>query len=289
MHLCRLLACSPAMTLLLMVALGCEKPAAPPAAEVIALPVSAIPLDPTDATWQGAPEYVAALLPQDLVEPREMTPTTPEVRVRALTTGAEIAFRLEWPDGQQNDLPGAARFNDACAVQVPSKVEPNVPAPQMGEQGKPVEITYWNAAWQAQVNGRGDNINDLYPNASIDHYPFEAVSLTPNSTAQREMATRYSPARAVRNPIAGPHDSAVQDLVAEGPGTLTAAPPAGSKGQGKRTTGGWSVVIVRRVPTGLSEVNRSQVAFAVWEGAKHEAGAVKMRTGWIPLAVKGKS
>lgn len=267
---------------------ACHKP--PPAAtlEVLAVPVDVIPLDPLDPAWRDVAEHAAALLPQDLVEPRQLRPSTPEVRVRAVTNGVEIAFRLEWMDAAQDDLPGSSRFSDACAVQLPTRVEPNVPAPQMGEPGRPVEITYWSAAWQASVNGRGDSITDLHPNAAIDHYPFKAASLQPDSTDQREMATRYQPSRAVGNPIAGPHDSAVQDLIAEGPGTLTAAPPAASRGQGKRTTGGWATVIARRLPQGLGGLTRSQVAFAVWEGGAQEAGAVKMRTGWIPLAVQAK-
>jgi DMSO reductase family type II enzyme heme b subunit len=92
----------------------------------------------------------------------------------------------------------------------------------------------------------------------------------------------------VGNPVAGPHDSPVQDLVAQGPGTLSPAPSSSSKGQGQHTENGWAVVIVRRLPNGLSAQSRSQVAFAVWEGAQREAGAVKMRTGWIPLSIQGK-
>lgn len=267
---------------------ACQKAPPPPVPEVMAIPAASVPLDPADPAWTKAPQHVAALIPQDLVEPRLMTPSTAEVRVRAVATSTDIAFRLEWADASRDDLPGAARFVDACAVQVPAVVEPDVPAPQMGEPGKPVEITYWNAGWQAGVNGRGQNITDLYPNASIDHYPFQAAALEEGSTAQREMAIRYEPARAVGNPVAGPHDSPVQDLVAQGPGTLSPAPSSSSKGQGQHTENGWAVVIVRRLPNGLSAQSRSQVAFAVWEGAQREAGAVKMRTGWIPLSIQGK-
>jgi hypothetical protein len=47
-------------------------------------------------------------------------------------------------------------------------------------------------------------------------------------------------------------------------------------------------VLTRRVPTGLAPGRRTQVAFAVWEGAHGEAGARKMRTGWIPLVLEVK-
>jgi hypothetical protein len=210
------------------------------------------------------------------------------VRVRAITDGSRIALRLDWTDPTKDDLPGAGRFSDACAVQFPAKASADVPAPQMGEQGKPVEITFWRASWQAVVDGRGDTIKDLYPGATVDHYPFQAPSLENGSTAQREMEARYSPARALGNRMAGPRERAVEDLAAEGPGTLAPLPAGGSDGRGKRTADGWSVLIARRLPDGLGPGKRSQVAFAVWEGADQEAGSRKMRTGWIPIVVEVK-
>ncbi|MFN0085350.1 MAG: ethylbenzene dehydrogenase-related protein [Blastocatellia bacterium] len=255
--------------------------------EVVAIPAKAVPAAPDDAAWGAAPEHQAKLLLQDLVEPRLMQASTAEVRVRAITNGTEVAFRLEWSDRTRNDLPGPARFLDACAVQVPSKLEANVPDPQMGGQGKTVEITYWRADWQAVVDGRPDSLKTIYPNASIDHYPYEAKPLEKGSAAQNEMATRYAPARALGNRRTGPRDTPVEDLLADGPGTLAPAPPAGSKGKGVKTEDRWSVVITRRLPNGLTPGGRTQVAFAVWEGSHSETGARKMRTGWVPLLMKG--
>ena len=286
-----MLLCKPSFALLIIAAAmlaGCQKPQPAPTTEVQIVSAPAIPTDPADAAWNSAPEYVAKLLLQDLVEPRLMTASTAEVKVRALTSGSDLAVRLQWSDATKNDLPGPARFSDACAVQVPSKVEPGVPAPQMGEPGKPVELVFWNAAWQATVDGRGDSIKDIYPNASIDHYPFQAASLQKDSDAQKEMAVRYAPARAAGNPLAGPHTSPVQDLIAQGPGTLTPASAATSTGRGTRSGDGWTVVMVRKLPTGLSAATPSQIAFAVWNGAEEEVGARKMRTGWIPLTMQGK-
>ena len=68
-----------------------------------------------------------------------------------------------------------------------------------GQTGRPVEIAYWRADWQATLNGRKDTIQALYPNATVDHYPFEARSLTPGSDEQQQMARRYAPADAVGN------------------------------------------------------------------------------------------
>jgi hypothetical protein len=46
------------------------------AAEVIAAGVRQLPSEPNDPAWDDAPEHLAKLVPQDLVEPRVMKPTT---------------------------------------------------------------------------------------------------------------------------------------------------------------------------------------------------------------------
>jgi DMSO reductase family type II enzyme heme b subunit len=267
---------------------GCQRPAVV-TPEVIALRIAALPERPDDPAWNAAPEHIAKLLLQDLVEPRLMTPSTPEVRVRALANASHIAFRLEWVDAEANDLPGAGRFPDGCAVQLPQKNEVTVPDPQMGMTGRGVHITYWRADWQASVNGRGDSITELYPHATVDHYPFTSPSLEHGSDAQSQMARRYAPADAVDNRRGGPRTTAVEDLVAEGPGTISRAPSLISRGLGDRTAQGWAVVIVRPIPDGLTPAARTQVAFAVWEGSAQEAGARKMRSGWVGLALRETS
>jgi hypothetical protein len=217
-----------------------------------------------------------------------MTASTPEIAVRALANDSGIAFRLEWADDSKSDAPGSGQMVDACAIQVPEKLEKDLPEPQMGQDGKLVQVTYWRADWQAIVDGRGDTIQSLYPNASIDHYPFQAKPLTSGSDAQKEMALRYAPARALGNNRSGPRTVPVEDLIASGPGTLSPGPPLGAKGKGVHGKTKWSVVISRKLPDGLAVNQRTHIAFAVWQGSQHEAGARKMRTGWIPLVRRGE-
>ena len=278
-----------ALTLALGVALlaGC-RPAPQPVNEVVALGAVSLPIDPGDVAWQQAPEHLAKLVPQDLVEPRLLKASTPEVRVRALMSGGEIAFRIEWMDAVADDTPGPGAFLDGCAIQIPRKIEPSLPDPQMGQAGRPVDIAFWRADWQASVDGRPDSLTALYPNAAIDHYPFEARPLEPGSPAQQEAATRYAPAQALGNRRVGPRAQPVEDMVAEGPGTI--APAGGgvrSRGKGVRAATGWAVVIIRPMPAGLAPNVRTAIAFAVWDGAADEVGARKMRTIWVPLAVRG--
>jgi len=275
------------LVLLLAGLAGCAKPAATPLVEVEAARVSTLPADPADAAWNVAPAYTAALLAQDMVEPRLLVASTPSVNVQALTDGTSVAFRLVWADDTKDDLPGTGRFVDACAVQLPAAASANVPAPQMGEAGGAVEISYWSAAWQAIVDGRPDTLAAIEPRAAVDHYPFEAASLVEGSQAQKDMALRYAPARALAGASRPAAGKSVQDLRAEGPGTITPAAETTSAGKGVRDASGWQVVIVKPVPQGLRGQARSQVAFAIWDGSHTEVGPRKMRSVWIPLALGG--
>ena len=265
-------------------------PKEPPvsSAEVQAGFRESLPLKADDQLWQDVPVYTAQLLLQDIVDPRLMKPSTTQVKVQSVTNGREVAFLMRWDDTTVNDSPAPASFPDACAVQLPSTSSPDLPAPQMGEEGRRVEITYWSAIWQASVHGRKDDIKSIYPNSAVDHYPFQAPSLASNQTEQEAMAQRYAPARALQNAMAGPRAQPVQDLIAEGPGTLLPVAKTTSRGSAIRSANGWNVLIVRALPEGLRAVQRSQVAFAVWEGSKQEVGARKMRTAWVPLAIGAK-
>jgi len=275
-----------AASLMACLAAACARPV-PPASEVEAVFVESLPADAGAAAWRSVPVYTAQLIPQDLVEPRLMQPSTPRLRVQAATDGRRVAFRLAWDDATADDVPGPARFPDACAVQLPRTTEADVPDPQMGQPGRPVEITYWRASWQASVDGRPDTIQAIYPGAVVDHYPFNAPPLEPGSAAQKEFAKRYAPADAAGNRREGPRDRPVEDLVAEGPGTLKPAAAPLSEGGGRRAAAGWEVMISRPLPEGLAAGGRSQIAFGVWDGGHGEVGSRKMRSGWVPLSIGG--
>jgi DMSO reductase family type II enzyme heme b subunit len=263
---------------------GPQRTASP--AEVRAVRAGTLPAAPDDPAWAAAPVHTAQLLPQDVVEPRQLAPTTAAVEVQAMTDGTRVAFRLTWAASARGDRSLPGEYSDACAVQVPAAAGAEVPNPMMGEAGRAVEMSYWRAAWQATVDGRPDTLAALHPNAKVDHYPFDSPALAAGSPEQLAMARRFAPARALGNAMAGPRETPVQDLVASGPGTIRAAATAVSTGAGKTTASGWSVVLARPLPAGVKPGGRSQVAFAVWQGAKGEIGARKMRTGWIPLAVE---
>jgi hypothetical protein len=268
---------------------SCTKKQAPISeGELKAVRSGALPERPDDPVWDTTPVHPAKLLLQDIVEPRLMKASTALVNVAAITNGEKIAFRLSWDDASQDDRPGPGRFADACAVQLPISTGPDVPAPQMGEEGRPVEITYWSSYYQAIVEGRASKIEDIYPRAKVDHYPFEAAPLATETVKQKEFATRYAPAIAAGNPVSGPRRYPTEDLIAEGPGSLRPAATQSSSGSGHRTRNKWQVLLIRPLPKGLQIGGRTQTAFAVWQGSEREVGARKMRTAWIPLSIGAK-
>jgi DMSO reductase family type II enzyme heme b subunit len=249
--------------------------------------------DPASKLWQPAPEHPAQLGPQVFTEPMLTEPGVDTVKVRALHNGEWVVFRLEWSDATQDLIPVTGRSSDAAAIQFPLAPDGDVPDAAMGEKGKGVRIWYWKAVWQddaarAQA-GRGDRIASLYPNAAIDHYPFEA-----NRAARAEMEKRYAPARAAANPVTvPPSGTPVQVLLAEGFGNTRTASAQMARGRGQWVDGRWMTTIARPLRGGaelgdLEIGKRSYVALAVWDGAKAHTGSRKMRSEWTPLILRNR-
>lgn len=274
---------------------GCTRqPAQDP--EQIAAKFTAGPLpfeDPASKLWQQAPEHPARLLPQNLTEPMLTEPGVDIVKVRAVHNGEWVVFRLEWNDATQDLIPVTGRSCDAAAIQFPLASDGDVPDAAMGEKGKGVRILYWKAVWQDDATraqaGRGDRIASLYPNAAIDHYPYEA-----GAAARAEMEKRYAPARAAANPVTvPPSGTPVQVLIAEGFGNTRVAPAQTARGRGQWVDGRWVTTIARPLRGGadlgnLEPGRRSYVAFAVWDGARAHTGSRKMRSEWTPLILRNQ-
>jgi DMSO reductase family type II enzyme heme b subunit len=214
------------------------------------------------------------------------------VRVRALHDGTRLMMRLEWDDATEDKLLAPARFSDGVAVQFPARGG-EAPNAFMGEAGKPVRIHFWRAAWQdPAMNAPEKVVKALYPNAVVDHYPFDAAKTKEQRAA---MAVQYAPAVAAGNPgspppegSGAPRTGTTQDLEAEGFGTLTPLPRGAprSSGQGVWKKGVWRVALSLPIAGGaLAPGKRTYVAFALWDGGEKQVGARKMRSNWISLAL----
>lgn len=271
---------------------GCSGAPVVDTTQVSAMRVSgALPAeDPSAAAWQKAPEYPAALMAQDVTEPRLMKPGVGVVRVRALHDGTTVVFRLQWDDATRDIIPESGVSSDAAAVQFAVLPGADVPNAAMGEAGKPVEICYWKAVWQddAERPAGTDRVAALYPRMAVDPYPFNQ-----NEAAREEMTTRYAPAMAAGNPITKrPQPGAVQELLAEGFSTSSVPPVQHATGKGQWSANTWAITIARPLKEGEGRSNldvdrKTYVAFAVWDGKERHTGGRKMRSGWVPLLVQG--
>jgi DMSO reductase family type II enzyme heme b subunit len=246
--------------------------------------------DLDSALWQQASEARVPLLAQDLTDPKLAKPTLAEIRVKALCDDENLAFRIEWEDSTQDAIDSGNEFSDAVAIQLPPSAGGGVPDPTMGQVGQPVNIHLWKASYDRETRLGDWSLRQTYPNATVDHYPFEAAK----GDEKEKLTEQYTVAVAAGNPISRKRTSSVDDLAAQGFGSLTFLPVQASKGWSRWNNGRWSVVISRPLSmpgwTGseaLKPGRNSFVAFAVWDGSRTQAGSRKMRTVWAPLTLEG--
>ena len=239
--------------------------------------------DPVAAMWDGLPEHEAPLVAQNVIEPHLTEASVTKVRVRALHDGRWIAFRLEWEDATDDHNVTTSTFSDAAAVQLPRTREAR-PTIMMGNDGTPVDILFFRAAWQTQ-----DNMRELYPNMPPIHHPPEAAA---EGAPRQEMEPHYQAGVGAENPtVVRPDGASVMAFSAEGYGTLS--PPEGgyaATGRGVHRDGRWYVVLAREIGEAASSPvasGRSVVAFAVWNGSNGEVGSRKNRSEWIDLEIQG--
>lgn len=241
-----------------------------------------VPLDPGDDAWGDAQPTLVALLPQQMAPPFLADARVSELEARALHDGRELAFRLEWEDGERDDLDGIARFHDAVAVQLPARAGAAPPV-AMGAPGAPVHICQWRASWQRDLSGRA-NERTIYPRVVHD--------VMPGDLLDSRSAVAYTPGRAVGNPLSDDkRTSSVEELVAEGFGTATTLPAQRARGDARWSDGRWRVVIalpLHREDAGepLAPGSTWPVAFAVWLGSEANRGGRKQYANWLSCTLE---
>ncbi len=239
---------------------------------------NAIPLDdPSADVWdKGAPVQVP-LSGQNTVPPRGGDEGT--VTARALHYDGKLYIRMEWSDTTEDDSTGRQNeFTDAAAVQFPVTHGESVPAFCMGNPDAPVNIWQWKATWQTETGASVLDVPDVYPNAVADLYPFEDEP-------------EFYPAAASGNIVVrADRTSAADNLLAGSFGTLTAAEDQMVAGMGAWDDGKWRVVFSRDLQVGeeyaqFAEGDSTNVAFAVWDGAKAQRDGMKSVSQFMTLEV----
>ena len=253
-------------------------PAASQTQNLVARRAAADPgLDPSADPWGYAPPVDIQLSAQQVTYPMGGGSMT-DVSARALHYDDTLYLRLEWDDPSVNEsTTRPEQFSDAVAIEFPAKSGSSVPSACMGQLDSGVNIWQWRADSQ---KGRPDDIKDLAPDGYVDLYPSKD--------------DLFYPARALGNPYAVKASTPVQNLVAEGFGTLTAVPEQGVvQGHGTRVGDRWAVVFARPfTPTGDGQPGftsgaETDVAFAVWNGGAGDRNGKKSVTPFVKLMVSG--
>lgn len=234
--------------------------------------------------FAAQPALPVTMLAQVLTTPQNPTPSVTALEVRAVRNDDHAGFLIAWDDASADWRTAVDGFGDMVALQLPLAPEAGA-TPFMGNPGGRVNILQWRADWQSDLERGPLTIKELYPNAYVadfyheDHLP-EAEAVV------------FRAAAGAGNPMADPkRSSAVQDLVAEGFGSLTPRATQAGTGVGRHDGARWQVVITRPLaPRGESAASlepgsRTQVAFAVWNGSVGEVGARKAWAAWVPLEV----
>ncbi len=263
---------------------GPEPPVEPVSELVAGFHDGPLPDDPIDDVWTRRPPVVVAMLAQQMATPMLAEAVLEEMRLRALHNGDEIAFHVEWDDDEIDDLDAMARFRDSLAVQLP--VRPDVSTPiTMGGPEMPVHILHWKASWQRQLEHGERRIRDAFP--------YAVNEVTPEDMMGEEAARVFYPALYVGNLAAERNrTTCVEELVAEGFGTLTTQELQRAQGTGVHADGRWQVVI--RAPLAGDETHATvrpgtptQVALACWDGGHDNRGARKHWSNWLAMDVEG--
>ena len=241
--------------------------------------------DPESDDWRHADPIIVPLQPQQIAQPFLQEATIHELVVRALHNGTDLAFLLDWDDAEADDLDGIGVFHDAVAVQLPAQAGTTPPI-TMGGPGAPVHVLQWRATWQRDLAGK-TGVDQIYPRVVHDVMPDDILSAAD--------ALSYWPGRAVGNPVSiVTRDTAVEEVVAEGFGTVTHIGTQRARGSAIHEGGRWKVAMavpLERPDAGDPLLPGTQwpIAFAVWQGSDSNRGARKHITDWLTLGLEAKA
>lgn len=207
------------------------------------------------------------------------------INFASVNNGEQLAVRLKWEDPTKNAFSELTQdfFRDSVAVQFALGEVTlhthghNEPFFGMGNRGKPVNIWHWKSGLEETLEAEAD-MEYSTGGVDMDALIFGGVMSNP---VFRLNATS---------------DNAVEELNAEGFGTITPQPAENQnvEGYGEWKDGVWTVVFLRDMfKTGKWDVDLTSkdptlIAFAVWDGLKEDRNGRKVISVWQRLTVLGK-
>jgi mono/diheme cytochrome c family protein len=258
---------------------------------IVATRVKELPDHPNAGIWRMTPPVNLHLMPLWWRSDRPE-----EVTVRALHDGKDIALLLVWNDDTNDHTAMRPQdFRDAAAVEF--SLTPDPPFFAMGEKGKPINIWMWKSERQADLEPAFQDLEKVYPNLGIDSYPNLLRSPVEQSLrhgltldSNKIFVTGWGAGNIVSDPE---RKSPVEDLTAQGFGTLRARPRIDQKVDARGVYGAASyrVMFKRSMkPAGKDSVAllpgaTLPVAFAVWNGSAGDRDGKKSVTIWQELRI----
>ena len=253
--------------------------------------VQTLPDHPESGVWRNAPPVNLHLMPLWWRSDRPE-----EVTVRAVHDGKDLAILMVWHDdtNDQNAL-RPQDFRDAAAIQF--SLAANPPFFAMGAAGAAVNIWMWKSERQADLDVAYQDLDRAYPNIGIDSYPNSmrsAVEQPSRHALTLQSDPTFVTGWGAGNIVSDPqHKSAVEDLTAQGFGTLRARPRIEQKidARGVYGQGSYEVMFRRTMAsTGEGAValrpgSTVPVAFAVWNGSAGDRDGKKSVTIWQDLKI----
>lgn len=267
---------------------SCNK--APPAgsSDIKVSLVDEVPIDPNAPAWGRQMDVVVDILPQQVTFPTLKEATLKKLSIRALADKKFLGLRLEWDDATADDVLETDKFTDGVAVEFPLG-DVNKTNPMMGDPQNPVYLCHWKAAWQRDADkGRAD-VQDLHPAYWADPYPFAAGGhpYPVQESFESANSRRYLPGVAAGNPVSKiSRQWPVEELHAEGFGSLADHRFQDARGKGVWANGKWRVVLMIPRETSdpsnpkFADKSSTSVAFAAWDGKAKNVGG---RKHWAPF------
>lgn len=247
--------------------------------------------NPHAPCWTGVTGLEIPLLPQNVTMPVITNAVVPTASLAALTDGSNIAWRVAWADPSPDGNVDTSRFTDGVALQFPLSENAGF---TMGQEGGAVQILHWKALWQLDVDAGFQDVQDLHPNYWSDLYWFAEGQLPfpiPEAFGDPR-SLQWFIAQQAGNPMAVfSRSQPVEELVAEGFGTLTHQPESATTAKGAWKDGRWAVVFTRPLLTTDPLDYRFEagaggtVAVAVWEGGAGQVGGRKQYSMWSRFLV----
>lgn len=259
-----------------------------------------LPDHPLDAAWNQARALYVAMTPLWWTDDR-----VDGLVVQALHNQAELAVRLSWIDPSLDDR--AVRhdeFRDGVAIQFSLSSDPPFYMGDRGEHGG-VNIWYWKADRQKNITTAYQDVDAAFPDRAVDLYPEQDFKLNDMTIVEwpRAAITQHDPrfitAWGAGNLVADPNlKTAVECLVARGPGTLSGKPANVQIVDGKAVyeRGVWYVQMQRTMDVAHEHGEVEErifnagdylpVSFAIWNGSVGDRDGKKNISIWQKLVIE---